>query len=502
MHNNYYFLRQLVPQLEAQLKGSVLAECFSQNKDELILSFRKPDASEFFIKAYLKSHFSCLSFPTDFKRAKKNSASIFDPIIGQQVSHLHLFKNERSFTIHFKSTFSILFKLHGNRSNIILLEQSSPVDLFKNSLRKDLTIDIKILERPLDISFENLLANDWNIRKVWPTLDKSSGDLLLNSLPGQPADQQENIFNTYKNKVESPGKYFVLKTEKGFELSLLNPGGVDFEEYPDPIEAINTFFHQQVSFQTIAGLREKAIANLNAQLVKAGNYVIKSKQKLEQLLTGASNKQIADVLMANIYAIEKGSKEAKLHNFYTDQPILIKLNPLLSVQKNAERYYRKAKNEAKEIAILEGNIKSKEQLIEKLRMDLESLEWLEDIKELKKWLATEVSTKIDAPLPYKEFVIDGYRILVGKNAKQNDELTLKIAKKEDLWLHAKDVSGSHVVVRQIPGTPYPKYIIEKAARLAAYYSKRKTDSLCPVMYTPKKYVRKVKGAPAGAVLVE
>ena len=105
-------------------------------------------------------------------------------------------------------------------------------------------------------------------------------------------------------------------------------------------------------------------------------------------------------------------------------------------------------------------------------------------------------------MPYKEFKIDGYIILVGKNAKHNDTLTLKIAKKNDLWLHAKDVSGSHVVLKQVPGKNYPEYIIEKAAQLAAFYSKRKTDTLCPVLYTPKKYVRKKKGTPAGAMFVE
>ncbi|MEM7297209.1 MAG: NFACT RNA binding domain-containing protein [Bacteroidota bacterium] len=98
--------------------------------------------------------------------------------------------------------------------------------------------------------------------------------------------------------------------------------------------------------------------------------------------------------------------------------------------------------------------------------------------------------------------MDGWLIWVGKNSKANDELTLKYAKKNDLWLHAKDVPGSHVVVKEKPGQNYPEYIIEKAAGLAAANSKRKTDTLCPVIYTPKKFVRKMKGAPAGQVIVE
>lgn len=91
---------------------------------------------------------------------------------------------------------------------------------------------------------------------------------------------------------------------------------------------------------------------------------------------------------------------------------------------------------------------------------------------------------------------------MGRNAEANDELTLKRAYKEDLWLHAKDVAGSHVLIKYQAGKPFPKDVIERAAQLAAYNSKRKTDSLCPVVVTQKKYVRKRKGDPAGAVVVE
>jgi predicted ribosome quality control (RQC) complex YloA/Tae2 family protein len=108
----------------------------------------------------------------------------------------------------------------------------------------------------------------------------------------------------------------------------------------------------------------------------------------------------------------------------------------------------------------------------------------------------------DKPLPYHEFEFQGFKIWVGKNAISNDQLTLKYSHKEDLWLHARDVAGSHVIIKYQSGKPFPKTVIERAAQLAAYNSKRKTDTLCPVAYTPRKYVRKRKGDPAGAVIVE
>lgn len=104
-------------------------------------------------------------------------------------------------------------------------------------------------------------------------------------------------------------------------------------------------------------------------------------------------------------------------------------------------------------------------------------------------------------VPFKRFDVEGFEVLVGKSAKGNDEMLRNYAWKEDLWLHAKDVSGSHVLVKFKSGIKFPKSVIERAAELAAYYSKNKNESLAAVIYTPSKYVRKVKGSAPGAVLV-
>ena len=80
-------------------------------------------------------------------------------------------------------------------------------------------------------------------------------------------------------------------------------------------------------------------------------------------------------------------------------------------------------------------------------------------------------------------------------------MTFNYAKKDDLWLHVRDAPGSHVVIRKQGVLPIPKRIIEKAAELAAYFSKRKTEKTAPVIYTEKKYVRKIKGSPPGQVAV-
>ena len=156
-----------------------------------------------------------------------------------------------------------------------------------------------------------------------------------------------------------------------------------------------------------------------------------------------------------------------------------------------------------EVDKLKEAIEQKKKDLHKWETSLMALENGEDLKGLRQNISISLAPKKnEKSLPYFEFEHKGYKIWVGKNAQSNDQLTLKYSYKEDLWLHAKDVPGSHVLIKHQSGKPFPKDVIERAAELAAYNSKRKTESLCPVAYTQKKYVRKRKGDPAGAVIVE
>ncbi len=497
MHNNYYFFKQLVPALIAKLTGATLSNCFSQNKNELILEFILTNQEHFFIKASLESQFSCLSFPTNYHRAKRNSVNIFELIRGKKLLSIKNVLNERAFIFDFEKGNQLLFKLYGNQSNVIYFKNNQVVELFKSNLKRDNKIDINRLDRTLDISFTALKESGWNTREIIPTLDKHSSLLLSDRLAN--SFDKEQAFNDFINELTG-SKFYIDYSTSGYRLNLIK---TDLAQatYTNPIKAITTFFEQEVKLKSITFIKSKLLKSINSQLIKSDNYVKKLTKKLNEISTGSNNQQKADILMANLHAIAKGSKSVELLNFYTNATIIINLNPLQTPQKNAERYYRKAKNEAKEINILTNNIKLKEKIISELKLKLLKIEGSNDFKFLQAQMPKQ-QTKTEEPMAYKEFVVDDFLILVGKNAKHNDTLTLKIAKKDDLWLHAKDVSGSHVVIKQIPGRAYPDYIIEKAAQLAAYHSKRKTDSLCPVLYTPKKYVRKKKGTPAGAMFVE
>jgi predicted ribosome quality control (RQC) complex YloA/Tae2 family protein len=288
-------------------------------------------------------------------------------------------------------------------------------------------------------------------------------------------------------------------------LSLL-PIGTTLKQKNNPIDAANEFFYSFTNLSARAVEKNKLSSQLASKIQANKNYIIKNKGRLDELLATHSYKAWADLIMANLHSIPPNSKRVELNNFYNDNiPTEIKLRPELTPQKNAEAYYRKSKNQQIEIDKLNEGIRSKEKEILALENQLAEIEQTDDLKKLKNFSSKFLTKQVDkktSPLPYREYVFKNYKIWVGRDAQRNDELTLKFSFKEDLWLHAKDVSGSHVLIKHQAGKNFPKDVIEYAAQLAAFHSKRKTETLCPVAYTPKKFVRKRKGDPAGLVVVE
>lgn len=505
MHNNFYFLRQLTKSLDATLRHSVVSECFSQNKDELVIRFEVAAAS-FFIRASLSPSFSCLSFPSDFHRARKNSVDLFNDIIGQRVTNLHQFENERSFAMHLSNGFVLLFKMHGNRSNIVLFENNEVTGIFKNNLVEDQALDLSRLDRSIDWTYENFVQHHAHPEQVYFTFGKLVWKFLNAHNYGQlPVEQQFQMIQDVRRQLEAPR--FLIQDIDGKSFFSLLEIGQRIKEFSDPIRAIHEFFLLLTYQETFSREKSSTISRLKSELEAADNYIDKTNAKLLELQADNHYKTWADVLMANLHIVKSGMEKVTLADFYhDDRPLDIKLKRDLSPQDNAAIFYRKAKNQQIEIDHIQQLLLKKQQEKDKLIQQLKEAEDAQDVKGLRKLVDSlrtpQEKEKQAAPLPYKEIEYKGFKIWIGKNAASNDTLTLKYGYKEDLWLHAKDVAGSHVLLKHQAGKNFPKDVIERAAQLAAYYSKRKHESLCPVSFTARKFVRKRKGDPPGAVVVE
>jgi predicted ribosome quality control (RQC) complex YloA/Tae2 family protein len=504
VHNNYYFLRQLTQSLQTLLTGTVISECFSQNKDELIIRFETHNGSSY-LKASLTPTLSCLSFPTEFHRARKNSVDLFPEMIGHHVTSIRQSENERSFLIALTENKSLLFKMHGNRANIILFQAEGVVANFRKNLDTDVTLSINELDRQIDWSFETFQQHEQNLPALYFTFGKIVWQYLdAEGFKAMPAETKWHKIQGIKATLEQP-KYFLTSINQKAHLVLIPFGDIQ-KTLDDPITAANEFFYTFTHSSLFDQEKNSLITTLRSKISGNKNYILKNNQKRSEIGRDSTYKVWADLIMANLHAITPNAKKVVLQNFYNDNiPLEIKLKADLSPQKNAEIFYKKAKNQQIEIDKLKESIDRKVKENEALENQLNEIEKTADLKsirEAKHQIKPITPDKQAVNLPYHEFIFKGYKIWVGKNAESNDILTLKLSYKEDLWLHAKDVAGSHVLIKHQAGKPFPKDVIERAAELAAYNSKRKTDTLCPVVVTPKKFVRKRKGDPAGAMVVE
>lgn len=505
MQNNYYFLRQLTKQIETKIVGLKLMECFSQEKDELVFGFavargKNRNYKEFYIKAVILPDFASLYFTDKFERARRNSVDLFEQLMDLEVTGVRQFVNERCFSIDFEQDFSIVFKMYGTRSNLILCHNQEVIELFHSRIVSDKNLIINELDRPIDQSYERFLSEKQDFRKLFPTFGKVVNAQL--EVGKSTWDDIQKIVN----QLENP-RYYLVRWEHQLHLSLL-PVGEIIQEFEQPIEAMNAFYIAYNKVNTLDDEKVEVLRKLTKEKKQTEAYLQNSYQRMESLDSDVKNEEIGHILMANLHQIEERAERVELFDFYRNQNITIKLRSDLSPQKNAENFYRKSKNEKIELEKLMENIENREQLLTVINNYIENIEAAENLKTLRSYLkanglAPKTKLKIQSYRElFKRFEVEGFEILVGKNSKNNDLLTQQYAYKEDLWLHARDATGSHVVLKYRAGKKFPNSVIETAASLAAYFSKRRNETLAPVIVTPKKFVRKPKGFADGQVIVE
>lgn len=508
MHLNYYFLQRLVPVLNEKLTATILVSAFSQDKDELVLEFGHESQVYLTIRAILKSDFTSLYFPEKFERARANSVDLFRGLLGQEVSGIFVYENERAFCVRFSSGEKLVFKLFGNRSNLLHFDSHGTlISIFNNRLAGDRMLAEASLSRPLQQTFEYFEENGADHRKLFPTFGKLINQYLEELFEADPDiyARWEAVQRVVADLREGP--FYLVRHRGDVVLSLVQVGEI-LDSFDDPIAALNAFCMHYFRVGNLQREKDHASKRLEKSIGQTESYLTSAYEKLGRVSETGKNELYGNLLMAHLHLIEPRAETVELENFYTGEPVTIRLKPELSAVKNAEAFFRKGKNERLEIEQLQENIEAREARLAQMKAWLVGIAAQPTVKELRIYLKQNTlfsdsgrsEAAIETRFRKEEFL--GYEIFIGKNAKNNDELTLKLARKEDLWLHAKDVSGSHVVVRSIPGRTVPNRVVERAAELAAWHSKRRNDSLCPVTVTSKKYVRKSKGMAAGAVVVE
>lgn len=503
MYNNYYVLKLLSSELAKQLQGLELITCFSQVKDELVMGFAS-NQRQFYIHANLNPEACYLNFPEEVSRARQNSIALFRSALGGKVEKVRQYVNERCFSIHLSNGGAFLFKMYGQRSNIIWLERDEkgtlvPQELFHNKQEKDRLLRLETLDRFIDQSYQAFLAN--GLQATFPTFDRHLIEKIQQA--GNSPQAQWQAIEQLLNYLQQP-EFYISTDGKQVHFSVF-PSEKDVYHSKDIIAALNEFHYIFSRVYYFEREKLEVLRELEKRSRQTERYIKQAQERLQELETQNRYEEIAHILMANLHAIPERATSVTLYDFYRNQPIEIKLNESLSGQKNAEVYYHKAKNQKIAIEKHRQAIATKQRELEKIHHHIQAINQLTRLKELRRYLKEEGltgKTPQEVELPFRRIQIEGFEVWIGKNARSNELLTQQYAYKEDLWLHARDTNGSHVIIKYKPGKPFPPQVIEKAAQIAAWHSRRRHETLCPVIYTPKKYVRKPKGAPEGTVVVE
>lgn len=241
----------------------------------------------------------------------------------------------------------------------------------------------------------------------------------------------------------------------------------------------------------------------------------------EALVESENHKKFSDegnLILANIYRLKKGMKSAEVENFYGDNEIVvIPLDENKTPQANAEAFFKKALKLRKTAEYTEKLLEENRETLRYLVSVQESLKYsvtfadLEEIyselvanglirgnqrgDNLKGTIKKQRNSSVPVPLRYET---DGFTIYAGKNNVQNDFVTNKLARPDDLWLHTKDIHSSHVII-VTEGKKVPDEVIEKAAEITAFYSEARNSGKTPVDYTEKRFVKKPSKAAVGFV---
>jgi predicted ribosome quality control (RQC) complex YloA/Tae2 family protein len=240
--------------------------------------------------------------------------------------------------------------------------------------------------------------------------------------------------------------------------------------------------------------------------------------KLEETLKEAEQadqlQRYGELLTANLYAAKKGMKEIEVVNYYDENGAMmtIPLDPRKSPSENAQRYFSKYQKAKKAMTVVVEQIDKAQSEVAYFDTLLQQVQSAspKDVEEIREELTeggyirerqrrNGKKAHNAKPILDHYFANDGTEIIVGKNNKQNDYLTNKLAARDEIWLHTKDIPGSHVVIRS--KEPSEETITE-AAKLAAYFSKARESSSVPVDFTKVRYVKKPSGAKPGFVIYE
>lgn len=346
---------------------------------------------------------------------------------------------------------------------------------------------------------------------------RASGELQyhMSELTMEQCERMASAIHCIVNDIPKPCIVYDGKTPFEFSFIPITQYGekMKLSETKSLSDTIAEFYETREIREAIAGRAQGIMQVVKTAHSRTMRKLSLQREELKKSIDREALRERAELISANIYRLQKGMSSFEAINYFNEnEEITVELDIRLTPQENSEklfREYRRMKNAEKfiteQIAAGEEEILYLESVIE----SIEKAESVADIAEIRDELretgyidktADKREQKRTALRPYKFISSDGYVMYAGRNNKQNDALTLKSAMKSDLWLHTKNVPGSHVIVECNGLDSLPDRVINEAASIAAYLSKAKDSMNVPVDYAEVRFVKKPPGAAPGRVI--
>ncbi len=521
MIRNYYTLKRIAERINS-FQGFAIVEVFSQEKDTLII-FLSDGNTEIPLEFIGNGKNDSLYFKSRFGRAKKNSVDLFQDIYDETIQNAELIHDNRVIKISLINTdlYAVLFG--GKYSNFFAVSKNGIIiDSFKSSeeltgtkfdFRKNFAKRLSDFPETTKV-LDALSKSRYQLGKVYAKeiLKRHSipESLKIEDLSSSEFDSIGKYAESFIDELINTDEFFIFESEYDYIFSLTK-----LSEY----ELHSTYDDINHAIQKTVTLRERADA-FKPEYKKIFNALNKLDRKYSSQIsassdTKASRERIEKYRLFGEILSSTPNPNLKPGDKYnaTDwngNEISIPTDKKLNIIKNAEKYFEKARKSKEELKIREKRLpelKKKHKQVTDAISELNKANTVKDLEIIKKkyksipglFMQNEPKQAEDK---FRTFDLgEGFMLYVGKNAANNDELTMRFAKPNDLWFHARGTSGSHAVLRLEKGQKPPKHILQKACEITAYYSGQKNARLAPVAYTYKKYVRKPKGANPGSVVI-
>lgn len=545
------FLSSLLTDLKESIVDSKIDKINQPEKDEIILQLRK-NRSNIKLLISASSQFSRLHI-TNIQKENPLKAPLFlmvlrKYLVGGLITDITQKDSDRIVTIHvssrdelgFDSKYLLIVEIMGRHSNITLVRER---DLKVMESIKHITPDINTYRvlypgvtyvypptstklNPFNFTEKDLINiledSSYNLDenfffKNFTGVSKILSKELYSNLSSYNYSVKDterlykfikNLFNDIKNNpsfniyVDDNG---ILKDFHAVKLSSLKA-----INYEDPSKMLDEFYYKKDKQERLHSRSQNLQKLIHTNIERCNKKEKILENTLEDCKSKEDFKVKGDLLTSFIYSFKKGDKSITLQNFYDENlpDVEIKLNPNKSPSENVQIYYKKynklKKAEEEAYIQLEKNEDELKYLNSVLTniLNADSYDEIEEIKNelmetgyLKFKKSSQKKKNKSKPLHF--ISSDEIDIYVGKNNLQNDYLSLKFANKNYMWMHTKDIPGSHVI---ICSNDVPDNTLEEAAILAAFYSKAKTSSKVPVDYTLVKNLKKPNGAKPGMVI--